>query len=87
MTYTPENAWFADSFRAGSENFPLTNIMEGFADIPVYNCNDQNSLMTAADNLDNGDKSCSGNFDETNKNYWNSILNLVNASSSGSPVF
>nr|UVJ68625.1 MYB [Morella rubra] len=87
MTYTPENAWFADSFRAGNENFPLSNITEGFADISVYNCDNQNSLMTAGNNLDNGDKSCTGNFDETNQNYWNSILNLVNVSSSGSPVF
>ncbi|KAB1224601.1 Transcription factor MYB28 [Morella rubra] len=88
MTYTPENAWFADSLRAGNENFLLSNVMEGFADISVYNCDDQNSLLTTGGNkLDNGDKSFSGNFDETNMNCWNNILNLVNASSSGSPVF
>ena len=28
MTYTPKNARSADSFRAGNENFPLSNIME-----------------------------------------------------------
>uniref|UniRef100_A0A2N9J3Y9 Uncharacterized protein n=1 Tax=Fagus sylvatica TaxID=28930 RepID=A0A2N9J3Y9_FAGSY len=85
-TTTTESAWFGDSFRAVNENMHLSNIMEGFTDILAYNCEDHNSLM-GGDSLENGDKSCGGNFEENNKNYWNSILHLVNASSSGSPVF
>jgi myb proto-oncogene protein len=78
MTYTMESAWFEDSFRDGNENMPLSYIMEGFTNILAYSCDGQNSSM-AGENLDNG---------ENNKNYWNSILNLLNASSSaGSPVF
>ena len=73
MTCSMESAWYAD----GNENMPLSYIMEGFTNILAYNCNSQN-LSTAGESLDNG---------ENNNNYWNSILNLVNASSSGSPVF
>jgi myb proto-oncogene protein len=81
MTYTTESAWLVDSFRAGNENTPLSNIMEGFTDTLAYNSDDQNSLM-AGDNLNNGDKSCNDDFD------WNSMLNLVHAwNSSGSPLF
>jgi myb proto-oncogene protein len=79
MTCTMESVWLADSFRDGNENMPLSYFMEGFANILAYNnCDGQNSSI-AGESLDN---------EETNKNYWNSILNLVNASSSGSsPVF
>ncbi|XP_050372967.1 transcription factor MYB16-like [Argentina anserina] len=71
----------------------LSNIMEGFcggttAGMLVYNSDDQN--MAAGDISDTGgDGSCghSGNVIEENKSYWDSILNLVNASPSGSPVF
>ncbi|XP_041011262.1 transcription factor MYB106-like [Juglans microcarpa x Juglans regia] len=88
MTYTTESAWFADSFRAMSENMtPLSNIVEGFTDILAYNCDDKNSLLAGDNIMENGDKTCSGNFEENNNHYWNSILKLMNASSSGSPVF
>jgi hypothetical protein len=87
MTYTTESAWLVDSFRAGNENTPLSNIMEGFTDTLAYNCDDQNSLM-AEDNLNNGDKSWSGDFEDDNNNYGKSMLNLVHAwKSSGSPLF
>jgi myb proto-oncogene protein len=62
-----ENAWVVDSFSAGNENTPLSNIMEGFTDTLAYDCDDHNSLI----NLDNGDKSCSGDSEDINKNYWN----------------
>ncbi|XP_059445704.1 transcription factor MYB106-like [Corylus avellana] len=88
MTYnSTESAWAVDSFRAGNENMPLSNIMEGFTDTLAYNCDDHN-LMNLLINLDNGDKSCSGDFEDSNKNYWNNVNNLVNVwSSSGSHVF
>ncbi|KAL6190086.1 hypothetical protein ACLB2K_036486 [Fragaria x ananassa] len=71
----------------------FSNIMEGFcggatSDMLVYNSDDQN--MTAGEISDTGgDGSCgrSGNNIEENRSYWDSILNLVNASPSGSPVF
>ncbi|KAF5443359.1 hypothetical protein F2P56_035919 [Juglans regia] len=89
MSYSTESAWFSESYRAVNENImPLSNIMDDFKGILGCNCDDQNSLM-AGDKLENGDKNCSGDFEESNyKHYWNSVLNLVNASSSsGSPVF
>ncbi|POO03499.1 MYB transcription factor [Trema orientale] len=100
---TDGGAWFVDGFRApgsggagDSMAVPagaLSNIMEGFADVFVYNPDEPNSAVAAAgENSSNGggggDGSCgaSGIFEE-NKSYWNSILNLVNASPAGSPVF
>lgn len=73
----------------------LSNIMEGFcgtADMLVYNSDEQN--IAAGEISDNGgggegDGSCgrSGSNVEESRSYWDSILNLVNASPSGSPVF
>ena len=79
MAYSSEGAWFQDSYRA-------ENMMEGYSDIMVCDPGDhqQNSSMAPGDSL-NG-TSFAGSFEE-NKNYWNSILNLVNASPSDSPVF
>ncbi|KAH7515978.1 transcription factor MYB16 [Ziziphus jujuba] len=85
---TDGNAWFIDSFRTGNDQNvsplpPISNIMEGLADMFAYNstAGEQNSSVVAAESSDNG------TFEE-NKSYWNSILNnLVNTSSSGSPVF
>ncbi|KAK6242718.1 hypothetical protein SCA6_008107 [Theobroma cacao] len=78
MAYSSESAWFQDSYRA-------ENMMEGYSDIMVCDSVDQqNSSMTPGENLTG--TSYASSFEE-NKNYWNSILNLVNASPSGSPVF
>ncbi|KAG2411253.1 hypothetical protein I3760_05G132000 [Carya illinoinensis] len=90
MTYTTESPWLADSFRAMSENTPLSNIVEGFTDILAYNSDEKNSLLAGDNIMENGDKTCSGNFEENNNHYWNSILNLVisnPSSSTGSPLF
>ncbi|KAG2707096.1 hypothetical protein I3760_05G132100 [Carya illinoinensis] len=89
MTYTTESPRLADSFRAMSENTPLSNIVEGFTDMLAYNSDDKNSLLAEDNIMENGDKTCGGNFEENNNHYWNSILNLVNNSSSstGSPLF
>ncbi|KAL6187718.1 hypothetical protein ACLB2K_039113 [Fragaria x ananassa] len=71
----------------------FSNIMEGFcdgatSDMLVYNSDDQN-MTAGAISETGGDGSCgrSGNNIEENRSYWDSILNLVNASPSGSPVF
>ncbi|OMO93270.1 hypothetical protein CCACVL1_06559 [Corchorus capsularis] len=86
MGYSSAGAWFQDSYRADH------NMMEaGYSDLMVCDSGDhqqENSSSMAAvppgENL-NG-TSYGGSFEE-NKNYWNSILNLVNSSPSGSPVF
>lgn len=69
--------WFQDSFRAAE------NIMEGLSDILICDSGEQNSSLVA----DNSNGiTYSGNF-EDDKNYWNSMINLVNASTTWSPVF
>jgi myb proto-oncogene protein len=73
IAYTTESAWLVDSFRAGNENTPLTNIMEGFTDTLAYNYDYQNLLMPGH-NLNNEDKSCRGDLEDNNKNCWNSRL-------------
>nr|QHI08137.1 MYB16-like protein [Boehmeria nivea] len=76
----------------------LSNIMENFSDVFAYAPDDIANASAAAvgggeGGGGGGDGSCagagaSGMFDiQENKSYWNSILNLVNASPSGSPVF
>ncbi|XP_062111548.1 transcription factor MYB106-like [Humulus lupulus] len=96
-------AWFVDhGFRAGATmdgtsdsvavpTVALSNIIEGFTDAFMYNSEQEpNSAVVdvVGDGENSNDGSCgaSGIFEE-NKNYWNSILNLVNTSPSGSPVF
>lgn len=80
-------AWFVEegTFSSGNDEevgnviMPagVSNIMmEDFTDVLVYN----SSL--AGEISDNG-----GSHFEENRSYWDSILNLVNASPSGSPVF
>ncbi|XP_044492618.1 transcription factor MYB106-like [Mangifera indica] len=71
MTYSTEEPWTAE------------NIMEGLSDMMGCEPEMQNSSV-AGDNF-NANYS-TGSF-EDNKNYWNSILNLVNASATWKPVF
>ncbi|XP_022775777.1 transcription factor MYB106-like [Durio zibethinus] len=80
MAYSSEGAWFQDSYRA-------ENMMECYSDIMVCDSGDhlQSSSMAAPGQNLNGTNYAS-TFEE-NKNYWNTILNLVNASPSDSPVF
>ncbi|KAB5538507.1 hypothetical protein DKX38_016040 [Salix brachista] len=73
------NAWF-DS--AMNENAPM-GIAEGLSEILVCTSQDHNASF-AGENI-NG--SCGGNLEE-NGFYWNSLLDLVDASPTGtSPVF
>lgn len=63
---------------------------EGFTNLLLNtNSNDDRSLSEGGGESHNGDHgSGSGSdFYEDNKNYWNSILNLVNSSPSDSPMF
>lgn len=73
----------------------LANIVEGFADVFGYNSVNDDQPNSSADGGQEGgnnggsDGSCAGasGIFEENKSYWNSILNLVNSSPTGSPVF
>ncbi|XVE91528.1 hypothetical protein REPUB_Repub01dG0017400 [Reevesia pubescens] len=70
------DTWFEDSFIVGNKNVPIANIMEGLSEV----------LNASMDVEKSTDQSCSGNIVE-NSNCWDSVLNLVNSSPYGSPVF
>ncbi|KAH7570068.1 hypothetical protein JRO89_XS05G0039800 [Xanthoceras sorbifolium] len=75
MTYSAEGAWFQESFRTAE------NIMEGLSDMLVCESGDhhqQSSSMDGENSSNNG--AYNANFD------WNSIVNLVNASTTWSCV-
>ncbi|KAL5553743.1 hypothetical protein UlMin_041144 [Ulmus minor] len=88
------SAWF-DNESVNVATLPaLSNIMEGFgSDVFVYNSDDNtnnslpNSSNVAGERSENGGGASGGIIFEENKSYWNSILNLVNTSPAGSPVF
>ncbi|XP_030549525.1 transcription factor MYB106-like [Rhodamnia argentea] len=89
-----DGAWVEveDSFRAGqSDVASIALVMDGLSEIFGYGCTDQTSSVACHENPNNStnnsaNTSCGGEFEE-NKNYWDSILNLVSASPAGSPVF
>jgi myb proto-oncogene protein len=72
------NAWFVDS--SANENAPMGNIIDGFSEILVCNSLDPNPTCSGENINDN----YAGNLED---NYWNSLLNLVDASPTGSSVF
>ncbi|XP_058193471.1 transcription factor MYB16-like [Rhododendron vialii] len=76
-----------DDFMAtGNETILLPNFMEaGFGDMLFDNSNQLYPSITGG-NSGIVAGTCCSNLEE-NKNYWNSIVNLVNCSPSGSPVF
>ncbi|PKI38965.1 hypothetical protein CRG98_040648 [Punica granatum] len=71
---------------------------EGFTNL-LFNSSCEQSISeggggSGGDSENGGESGCSGSgsgsgsdYYEDNKNYWNSILNLVNSSPSGSPLF
>ncbi|KAJ6910049.1 hypothetical protein NC652_020910 [Populus alba x Populus x berolinensis] len=69
------NAWFVDS--SANENAP---IIDGFSEILVCNSLDHNPTFSGENINDN----YAGNLEDI---YWNSLLNLVDASQTGSSVF
>lgn len=95
------DAWFEDSmFNIGNENvdvpanYNMANLMEGLlSDDLVFSSaaaghvlNNNNAAPMATVEKSTTDQSCSGNITE-NGNCWDSVLNLVNSSPYGSPVF
>ncbi|CAA3001095.1 transcription factor myb39 [Olea europaea subsp. europaea] len=87
-----ENAWESESLRLNSEHIPSGNFVQRFTDLLLSTAGADRSFSGddcslsgdgggESDNV--GGPSGSGNY----KNYWNSILNLVNSSNSDSPMF
>lgn len=72
------NAWFVDS--SANENAPMGNIIDGFSEILVCNSLDPNPTCSG----ENINDCYAGSLED---NYWNSLLNLVDASPTGSSVF
>lgn len=85
----PSAAWESDSVRGSSENVPRGNFVEKFTDLLLSNTSSGDQRFSDdGGESDNGSGSGgSGDYYEDNKNYWNSILNLVNSSPSDSPMF
>lgn len=90
MTLSIEATWTAESLRSSTTRSSDGNINiaeeAGFTNL-LLNCNtDERSLSDGGgDDSENG--SPSDDYYEDNKNYWNSILNLVNSSPSDSSIF
>jgi myb proto-oncogene protein len=94
MTMSMEGTWTPESLRtSGGGHVHFGNVMgvgeEGFTNLLLNNSDDRRSLSDGGtDDSDNGGGSGSGSdYYEDNKNYWNSILNLVNSPPSDSPMF
>ncbi|KAK6280889.1 hypothetical protein POUND7_014714 [Theobroma cacao] len=82
VTDSAGDAWFEDSFRIVNENVPLADIMEDLSGALIFNSGVLNSSIGDQKSIE----SCNDNMVE-NSNCWNSVLNFVNSSPYGSPVF
>ncbi|XVE68176.1 hypothetical protein DITRI_Ditri09bG0047800 [Diplodiscus trichospermus] len=82
--------WTPESLRPnGSTHVNVGNIMEdGFTNLLLNDSIDRSLSDSGKESDDNSGGSGHGSdYYEDNKNYWNSILNLVNSSPSDSPMF
>jgi myb proto-oncogene protein len=93
MTISMEAPWNPDSLRANCDNVHVGKnvVEEGFTHL-LLSDSAERSLSDDGKDSDHSGGSGSGsgsgsNYYEDNKNYWNSILNLVNSSPSNSPMF
>ncbi|XVF43152.1 hypothetical protein PTKIN_Ptkin02bG0017500 [Pterospermum kingtungense] len=94
MTGSIDDAWFDDEdsiFRVGNENVvPIADLVEGLSssssDDLVFSYGVLNNAPLMA--VEKLSESCSGDIMENSTtNCWDSVLNLVNSSPYGSPVF
>ncbi|KAL0343863.1 UNVERIFIED_CONTAM: Transcription factor [Sesamum angustifolium] len=83
------SAWEPESMRGNStEHVPCGNFVEKFTDLLLSTSSGDRRFSDDGGESDNGSGSGGGSdYYEDNKNYWNSILNLVNSSPSDSPIF
>eukprot|EP00257_Ricinus_communis_P023702 XP_015583755.1 transcription factor MYB106 [Ricinus communis] len=89
MTISMEGPWTPESLRLStSSHIHADHVMEeGFTNLLLNDSTDR-SLSDSGKESDNSGGSGNGSdYYEDNKNYWNSILNLVNSSPSDSPMF
>ncbi|KAL6518943.1 hypothetical protein OROHE_017696 [Orobanche hederae] len=90
-TASRASAWeSSESVRGNAaEHVPCGNFIEKFTDLLLSaSSGDLRFSKDGAESDNNcGDGAGSSNCYEDNKNYWNSILNLVNSSPSDSPIF
>ncbi|KAL3346740.1 hypothetical protein AABB24_025270 [Solanum stoloniferum] len=82
LTLPMDTIWTAESLRSNTEQISPANFVETFTDLLLSNSGDGDLSEGGGTESDNGGEgSGSGNASENcedNKNYWNSIFNLVN---------
>ncbi|KAL7094711.1 hypothetical protein ACP275_11G120700 [Erythranthe tilingii] len=91
VQFTPElhepplfsTEWASESMLGHtSEHVPCDNFAETFTDLLLRNSCDEGDGGESGNSSGSGGECCEGN-----RNYWDSILNLVNSSPSDSPIF
>lgn len=83
--WTPESLKTVNDVHVAEENF-----VEGFTSLLLSNTGEEEEEEEGQSSPENAVAGGGGDDDdyyEDNKNYWNSILNLVNSSPSESPIF
>ncbi|XP_054804030.1 transcription factor MYB16 [Prosopis cineraria] len=86
LTMSMEGTWTSESLRTSTDAIAE----EGFTNLLLNTNSDDRSLSEEGGGESNnceGNGGSGGDLYEDNKNYWNSILNLVNSSPSDSPMF
>ncbi|XP_016479806.1 transcription factor MYB16 [Nicotiana tabacum] len=84
LTMPMDNTWTAESLRSNAEQISPGNFVETFTDLLLSSNSGDGGLSENGTESDNGEGGGGGNASENcedNKNYWNSIFNLVNNSS------
>lgn len=81
--------WASESCRRDSsaEHVPCGNFVEKFTDLLLSTSAAGSRFSDDGGDSDSGKDGDVNDCTEDNKNYWNSILNLVNSSPSDSPIF
>ncbi|OAY60193.1 transcription factor MYB106 [Manihot esculenta] len=83
MSISMEGPWTPESLKLNSSHLHIGNVMEeGFTNLLLSDT----GVRTLSESGKDSDNSGSDYY-EDNKNYWNSILNLVNSSPADSPIF
>ncbi|XP_073140196.1 transcription factor MYB16-like [Henckelia pumila] len=82
-----ESAWGSESLSGNysSEHVPCENFVDTFTDLLLSTCTDGRQISDDGGESGSGGAKGGDYFEDNNKNYWNSILNLVD-SSSNSPL-
>lgn len=93
MTLSIEATWTAESLRTSNNNNGHVHGArqeiaqdQGFTNLLLNNIDERSLSDGGGDDSENGSGSASDCY-EDNKNYWNSILNLVDSSPSDSSMF